>query len=367
MIHIARPPAHVEVSAKKKEMALDFVQLEFFVYGFLFVAWTHDIGWAIAGPMILWFGIVWTGIHREDVDELQFQFHVYTLLTLLFGVWTGMVFVWRLRSPRMVDFRTFHVDKGGRLDLFTPAAASYIVQVFLITLGVYYLLGTFSDGAGSVSDAVALGVGLTLVIVFSVTLIITVVVKTVGYGVTDPNRRRIDRLNIKNGLPLAALLATPAIYDYLALSGFDTWHGAVLLAALVVLYFLFFWYQGYIAWWVNDGDSFLYKTYLDQQHRSRSGNLAQGYEALHSKAEVLWFIMLSGGVHFLSMLAGWLVDIFSADGDPVPLVILFLLLAFFWSMVFIVISEFGGVVFPSRKFPPALVRALTEKTRYFFS
>ncbi len=63
-------------------MALDFVQLEFFVYGLLVTAWTGDPGWGFAVPMLFWFGLVWPAIHREDVDELQFEFHAYTIITM---------------------------------------------------------------------------------------------------------------------------------------------------------------------------------------------------------------------------------------------------------------------------------------------
>ncbi len=317
-------------------MGLAFVQLGFFVYGYLTVVWTHDVAWAIAGPATLWFGLVWSAIQP---GEQQVHFHVHTLLTLLLGVWTGATFVWRFGNPRLIDLRIFHIDDTSRRPLiFTPMAVGYIVQALLITLGVYYLRGDFSDGAGTVSEAAALGAGLTLVIFFGVTLVTTIAGKLVvpSENKADPflatHRTRADRLNIKNLLVYAALLATPAIYDVLFLSGFDTWHGAVLLATLVVVYFLFFWYKGYVAWWVDDGQSLFYSAYLGGSQRI--------YEEFISKEEVLWFILLSGGVHFVSMLVGWLVDIFTDAGDPTPLVLAFGALAVFWTVVFVVLSAF---------------------------
>ncbi len=310
-------------------MSLDFVQLEFFMYGYILVVWTQSIGWAIAGPAMVWFGITWTAIHREDADPQQFEFHTYTFITLLMGVWTGMMYVWQFRSPRLFDLRVFHVDQWGHYSKFTPAAASYIVQVLLITLGVYYLMGTFSDGNAMLSNSAATVIGVFLVVVFSLTLLATVAIKVAGFslsGETGPIQKRIDRLNVKNGLSMAFFLATPAVYDYLALNDFDTWHGAVLLAVIFLLYALFFLYKGYVAWWIDPKAGFFY-------HRRYLG-CNNCNEEFRSAWDVAFFILFSGGTHWVSMLIGWLVDISTKDGDPVPLTITFAGLAAGWSLLY---------------------------------
>ncbi len=334
-------------------MALDFVQLEFFAWGFLVTVWTHDAAWAIAGPMLLWFGVAWAAIHREDADEQQFDFHVYTLITLLLGVWTGVMFVWQLRTPRLFDMRVFHTDDHGQIKRVTPVAAAYLAQIFLIVVGVYYLRGSFSDGLGVVSDGEALTGGLILTIGFGIALLLTAVLALRGYGFVlfAPHNApthyysqlRIDRLNVKNVLALTVLLSTPVIYDELAERDFDTWHGAILLAALVLLYFLFYWYKGYVAWWLNNEQSFFYRNgYLGL----RRGATAPSNEEFSSSAGVLWFIVFSGGVHFVSMLVGWLVDISTEAGEPKPLVFAFAGLAVLWTLLFWIAGFFMG--FPTR-------------------
>ena len=342
----------LHVAGVYKKMALDFVQLEFFAYGFLVAVWTHDVAWALAGPMLLWFGVTWAGIHREDVDEQQFDFHVYTLITLLLGAWTGVMFVWHLRTPRLFDVRMFHTDDRGQVKRVTPVAVAYVAQIFLITIGGYYLLGSFSDGLGTVSDGAALAAGWSLIVVFSVSLVVTAVVALTGHGFVsfdgaddnnNNNQVRVDRLNLKNMLSLAFFLTASAVYDYLALNGFDTWHGAILLAALVLLYFLFYWYKGYVAWWVNTGQSFFYR---DGYLGLRRGSNARSHEEFSSSAGVLWFILFVGGVHFVSMLVGWLVDISTEDGEPVFIVIAYGALTIFWTLLFWLVGSF--MVFPAK-------------------
>ncbi len=295
---------------------LDFVQLEFFVYGFIGVIWTHSLWFPLALNTILWFGMVWTAIHREDPDDEQFEFHVYSLLEILFGVWTGFWFLWALRTPMLWDVRIMRRDKAGKLQ-FTFVTTLIIVGALLAALGVYYVTLKFEG----VSNNVALGVGSTLIVVGSILIIAMLI-----YAWVTKNDDGDGRLTVKYLLYLALLISTPAVYDYLVIAGFDRFHGLILLAVLIAIYVTAYFYIIY----AKPPDS---KDYFDDDKKKVD------------KKEVIIFLVFSGIIHFFTMLAGWLVDI-NTGSRVVPIVITIGTLTAFWTILLILIAL---IFFPERR------------------
>ncbi len=286
---------------------LDLAQLDFFVYGFIFVIWTHSLWFPLAIISILWFGMTWTAIHRKDDDKEQFEFHVYTLLEIFFSIWTGFWFLWALETPRWWDIRIIRPDNSK----ITAVTTLIIIGIIFINLGYLYVNGNFEG----VSKDVALYVGIALIVIGAILFIGTLIYAwvsfdDVGYG----------RLTVKYFLPLAVLISTPAIYDFLALAGFDTYHGPVLLAALVVIYFLMYFYIVKVK--VKIGKDLKTAYYNDADEK-----------------KVIIFLSFSFVIHFVTMAVAWGVDI-STGSEVVPLVITIGSLAAFWTIFLIFIRLF---------------------------
>ncbi len=295
---------------------LDFVQLEFFVYGFILVIWTHSLWFPLAIISILWFGMSWTAVHRKDDDKEQFEFHVYTFLEIIFGIWTGFWFLWALKTPKWWDIRIIRPNNFK----ITAVTTLIIIGTIFINLGYLYVNGNFEG----VSKDVAKGVGIALIVIGAILFIGTLIYAwvsfaNVGYG----------RLTVKYFLPLAVLISTPAIYDFLALAGFDKWHGAVLLAALVVIYFLMYFYIVKVKVKVKIGKDLKMAYYNDDDDEKK----------------VVIFLSFSFVIHFVTMLAGWLVDI-NTGSRVIPLVITIGSLTAFWTIFLIFIAL---VFFPERR------------------
>ncbi len=280
---------------------LDFAQLEFFTYGFIGVVWTRSLWFTLAITHVLWFGISWTGIHRNDPDANQFAFHVFINISMLLGVWTGAWWLWAFRTPFWIDTR-FVRDDG----LLMPVVPGIAASALTIVLGYFYANGNFSE---TVPQATALGVGITLLVVGTVLFVGLFVYAWITHH--DAQR---GRMNVKYLIPMMVLFATSAIYDFLFLGGFDVWHGAVLVASLIVIYALIY---VYIVAWKPSGEQEVYT----------------------EKGEVVLFVVGTGVIHTGTMFIAWLVDI-GTDRDVEPVVATIGAMTIVWTVALVLVRVF---------------------------
>lgn len=342
-------------------MALDFVQLEFFMYGLVGLVYTHDF-WVPAGiSFALWAGIVWTSIHRFDFDEQQFDFHVYSQIALWLGVAVGYAFVLIFRTPRMFNVQPFeNIEVRGRAGSpiktrRTPEGWLFWVTILLVTLGVYYVSGDFvrreegpdppcppvgdvcdpfieepsePEGTG-VSQSTSNAVGGTLIAVFGAAFIALFLWSLIR----NDSRTRARRLLVKYMLLVAVKLSTAAIYDFtmdVAFVGFNTF---ILSLSLIVISVLEYFYIAYVAWWV-DGHGWLYDRRLYLGKRSESDPSPDFFQ---TRPQVLFFVIMFGTVHLLSMAIAGGIDAIACN-NVIDVMITFGALSVFWIVMFLVVQ-----------------------------
>ncbi len=318
-------------------MSLDFVQPEFFAYGFIMMLYTHDAFASIGFPWIVWTFLTWTAVHRLDTDEIQFEHHVWTFVSLVSGVWTAWAMVANLSGPRLFDLEQFPEKRGGigrRHRFVVPLLFAFAL---VITAGVYYLLGNFSD-VSSVTESESLAIGLPLTIGAGLAILGLVVFLLDGPDDKPIAEKFEDRQDVKYGLVAVFLVAVPAVlYDYLFLNDFDTFHGLVAIGALLVLYVLLYFYIGYFGFG-SDGTNAFYRSYLGVRDAS---TYSIQKDRILDHAEALRIVLWSGSIQILSLLAAWLVDIATGD-EIIPVVITNVALAVWWTLVLWIYARWWG-------------------------
>lgn len=306
-------------------MPLDFIQLEFFVYGFIGTIYLRDWFPSLAINSILYYGFVWAGVHREDPEPNRFIFHVFPLIIIILGILVGLLFIYAFNTPRLFDVRIFRDRDNTNVNTkrtFAPETSLFILFALTITFGVYYVDGFFSDGNGTVSTSVALGVGWTLIAVGTILLI-----ATLSWSLTTDNDHRNKRLDVKYLIPFSVLLATAAIYDFPHNAGFDTFHGLILIASLIIIYVLLYFYIGYVGMRSN-GKNWTYSTFF-------SGNKVDTDRFKDSK-HVFYFVIFSALIHISVMTIAYLVDIFTGS-EVDPVVITLGVSSAFWVIILLII------------------------------
>ncbi len=348
---------------------MDFVQLEFFMYGLVGLVFTHNF-WAPGGiTLYLWTGIVWSAIHRFDFDEQRFEFQVISQISLWLGAAVGLAFFMIFKTPRL-----FNIDptentevKNGRgapiRTRYTPEGWLAFVSILFVTLGVYYVSEDFvrrtegpvppgptmdicdptiiepMEPAGTgVSESTSIGVGTTLIIVFGILFILVVIYSLVQ----EDARTRARRLLIKYMFVVAVRMTTAAIYDFTTDVAFVGFNALILVISLLVLSVLEYFYIGYIAWWV-EGHGFVYDK---GRFLGKAAEKDPSPDFFQSRAQVLFFVVMFGTVHVVTMALGGGIDAIECNNTE-AIVIAFGAISVFWILLFLVIRYFfmGGATF----------------------
>ena len=336
-------------------MPLDFVQMEFFTYGYAGVIFYQSVWPSFAIMSWLWFGITYVAIHYEDDDPFKFDFHVYSLFSTLCGVMTGMWLIWAFRPPRLIDpniFRQWYEtsQKGKHGRFFTPETVLYWVGALLMTLGAEYLLGKFSDGEHSLTQSLANTYG-ALALTFGILIFLGVYIWSLFSWKDFYNKRQ----DTKYLLPLALIISTPALYDYPFIDNGSTGkiHGFYLLIGLIIAYPLIYLYTGYVGL-RSDGKRWSYGVYLDENTPGR-------VDRFISRRQAGRFLVLVAIIHISVMFITFLVDV-NTDRDILPVVHSLLILTLVWGFILFA----WGYINPNFLFSherPKLYESIKEATR----
>ena len=280
-----------------QNMPLDFVQLEFWTYGFAGSIYLATAGWPLGIISMWWFVMAYLGIHRED-DPIpgQFDFHFWWLFSTLSGLLVGFSIVWSLGMDRLVDSEYLNYRNSKRY-----LALEWTLTVFYATgilAGYYFLVGHFSDGLSTLPLSTARAIGITLIVVFG--LLGVGLFIWMFFNRTD---RRETTLNAKYLIALALLItAAPVAYDYALLGGWSPWHGAWALGAIVIYWLLMILWIGFFDTNPTTGSLRWAGGFLKSSDREHTG------DRFYSKRQGVAFLAACFSSQFVLYLVAWLVD-----------------------------------------------------------
>jgi len=309
-------------------MPLDFVQLEFWTYGFMGAVFTQTLWTAPGIAFYMWFNLVYLAIHREDPSTLQFDFHTWPVISLLSGMWVGFWLAWALKLDILVDTTMKNYRNTTRY-----LAPEFTIMTFgslCALLGYYYFNGDFSDGSGTVPQNIAFPVGIFL-FVFGWAVAIGIII----WGLVSKKDRFNKTMNIKYSLALAiGITIAPSLYDYPHNAGLSPWHGVIALAGIIVYWVLMYLY---IGWIISDenGIKFSKKGFFEGFEKHASN---KDIDRFHNKRQAILFIILGGISQFLVYLVGWLVDIYTGF-EPWTVVLAIEVTSLLLSVSFIAMSS----------------------------
>jgi len=313
-------------------MPLDFVQLEFWTYGFMGAVYTNNLWVAPGLAFYMWFSMVLLAIHREDPADLQFDFHSWPVISLVSGLWAGFWLSWSLRQDVLID--TSMKNQRNKKRHLTPEFTLIAIGALIALLGYYYFNGDFSDGFGTVPVGVAFWVGIALMVVG-----LALAIGTIIWALVGKEDRFNKAMNIKYTLALAiGITVAPALYDYPHNFGLDPYHGFLALGGIVIYWLLMYVYIGWVVG-TQDNETKGIRTarggFFDgKKGREDSSNI----DRFQTKREAVIFIVAGGLSQFIVYVIGYIVDVYTAD-EPWPVVVAIAASSLVISVFFIAVRQ----------------------------
>ena len=320
-------------------MPLDFVQLEFWTYGFFGAVFTATAGWAYGLTALWWFTLVQIAVHREDPEPIRFDFHVWWLISITSGLLTGFSLLWSLRMDRLIDTEFLNYRNAKRY-----LSLEFFIVVIWATVayaGFYYVNGDFSDGFGTVPLTTAEAVGVTMIVVGALALLGIFVWMFINR--TD---RKESTLNAKYILALAlGLLAAPAAYDYPHNKGWSPYHGLIAIAAIIAYWALMILWIGFTSTDPTTG-SLKFGNWIGKDSDKFIGKALRGHvvDRFYSPKQARFFL----GFGFMSQIVlyfvAWAVDTEFKTMEPeevVPVVVAIAVTSLVLSLLFFLLNYFG--------------------------
>jgi len=284
-------------------MPLDFVQLEFWTYGFFGAVFLANAGWALGITAIWWFVYAYIAIHREDPQQLQFDFHVWWLPSICSGLLVGTSLLATLRMDTLIDSGFLNYRNAKRY--YSLEFVLTVVFTSITSAGYYYYSGHLSDGFGLIPLSTARAVGITLFVVGGFTLLGLFVWMFINR--TD---RKETSLNAKYILALAlGITAGPVGYDYALLAGLSPWHGLVALGAIILYWALMILWLGFTSVDATTG-KFKFGNWISKSDDAiiASGLKNHSIDRWYSPRQLIVFLIAGFVLQFVVYLVGWLVD-----------------------------------------------------------
>lgn len=236
--------------------------------GFIFPIFTKSQWAGISLYSIILYMMFWPSVFRELDEPARFDFHIYPLLTFIFGSINGYVFSLVFEVPRLLDLRIIHSPRergvSKAFDEDDPRRVKVegvllILGAFFVIMGYLFLTYSFGNGCDPLMNDISLGLGIGCIIVGSL-IIITILIWGLWWRkTTKPGERRNNRAdffikqNIKYAILLALIILTYLFYD---IFGTGTLRGAwaliyltgIMILAYPYIIYLSFNYHGY---WVG--------------------------------------------------------------------------------------------------------------------
>lgn len=320
-------------------MPLDFVQLEFWTYGFFGAVFTATAGWAYGLTALWWFALVQLAIHREDPEPLRFDFHVWWLISISSGLLTGFSLLWSLRMDRLIDTEFLNYRNAKRY--LSIEFLSVIIWTTVAYAGFYYMNGDFSNGFGTVPLTTGEAVGVTMIVVGALALLGTFI-----WMFANRTDRKESTLNAKYILALAlGLLAAPAAYDYPHNKGLGPWHGLIALGAITLYWALMILWIGFT--FVNpETGSFKFGNWISKNDTKFIQKSLQGHhiDRFASPKQAMFFLGFGFMSQFVLYLVAWGVDTHFKVMEPtevVPVVVAIAITSLVLSILFVLLYYFG--------------------------
>jgi len=285
-------------------MPLDFVNLEFFTYGFMGGIYTYT--WAPAYAIVtVWLGtLVWLAIHREDAEPFRSDYHTWYLIPLTAGVLQGLFFAWSMRLGQLIDVQLEN-RRNNKREL-TPEFFVLLIFTCIAVAGAYYTGGDFSNGIGAVPLSTAQTVGIAMLVVSVLGIVLTFAWQLVS------KRDRFNKvMNFKYTISLSVgITVGPALYDYLL--SISPWHGLAALGGILLYWLLTYpWILFFHARSKDGAPALSGKAF---------GGEAEPYyvtDRFYNQRQVQQFVVGAGLSQFIMYLVMWLVDVNTGD-DPRP-------------------------------------------------
>ena len=296
---------------------LDSFVLEHFIYTFVPVIFTGDGYHGLAVSLTIMFFVVWPAKHDTDPLENQRILHIDFIFPLLFGWILGIIFIWALRPPRLINIEI--MDEKGK---FSILFVLITIGGVMVAASAFFLHKDFED----LNDNAELAIGIILVVIGGLLFLIPLIALTRSKialpGIQYTNNGRATLMAL---LYMIVILVTPAIYDFLApIPSLSKWHGAILLAVIFVLYVLLYPYL-------------LLVNSLSSKFGPRGKN-----DFFHWR--IFYFVLFGGLIHFTYVLVTWIVDIETGDQTK-PIVIAGAVVTLIFGIILVIVA----IVFPRVK------------------
>ena len=262
-------------------MAISGAHMQFWLYGFIPVVFTHSFWWPLAVGMLIAQIVIWPADHRNDPLEPALFWHIGLPTMLALGAALGKVFLTALRFPRILEISVSH---GGEVDTLGIFNVLLVFLVSLLVTGVFLFMGKFDP---AVSSATANSLGGLLIALGIAGILICFLYFWFSRG----PRKDWARMNGKYYLVLFLLLAVFGVYDMVHNGVIPRPHqGWITLIVVVVVYVL----GGLWSYYVKSSPR-------DPFYRNWS-RLWRGFVALLA-------------VEFVLVVFGWVADDFVSDRD----------------------------------------------------
>ncbi len=203
------------------------------MYGFITAYFTHSFWYGYFLTLAVISSFLFPADHSMDDPVTLLILFVWYTWIILFGVVIGLFASTHLRLPQLIDVRAV-IHKRDMLPRWTVASLGTLAFTFAwigFFAGINFVMLRFSKTGmspiGGISDTASIGIGVFLLILFTVTIIVATVLMARGSAVA--------KRNIKYLWLMAFLTWTGFIHDVLSGDIQRPAPGGIQLAVLVAL------------------------------------------------------------------------------------------------------------------------------------
>lgn len=309
------PPTHT----LSEEMGIDFVELEFWTYGFAGGLFTYSVFPTYGVMAMLWFGAVFMGIHLEDKTIFLIDFHTWPFVSISCGLAVGLSLAWLLRLQVLVD-TTIRNTRNVKRN-WAPEFSILVLGSILLTLAFYYLNGNMSDGDAILSFMTARQLGFAMLAAGAI-----VIVFWFYYCFWSRGDRFNKVMNGKYGLVVSVLLAVaPSVYDFIHNYGFSPHHVWATLVAIVLQWIGIYLILGYVYFYKNSkgrhrptcGGAGFFGGYTKKKNGKKNSLCI---DRLMSGRQLTLLVILGGISQFLVYVVAGPIDVITGAANVPPVV-----------------------------------------------